>query len=66
MKKRIHLSLGIAVMLTVLVGCAGSRAFREAREEELLEHWDLAVLKYSGPWSSIRRKHYRIALARPA
>ena len=47
MKKRIHLSLGIAVMLTALVGCAGSQAFREAREQEILEHWDLAVLKYS-------------------
>ncbi len=65
MKKRIHLSLGIAVLLTVLVGCTGSRAFREAREEELLEHWDLAVLKYSRAVQlDPKEKHYRVALAR--
>jgi general secretion pathway protein D len=35
------------LLLLFALGCAGSRAFREAREEETLEHWDLAVLKYS-------------------
>ena len=47
MKKRIHLSVAIAGMLALLVGCTGSRAYRDAREEEALQHWDLAVLKYS-------------------
>ncbi|MGH9399909.1 MAG: hypothetical protein ACRD00_06045, partial [Thermoanaerobaculia bacterium] len=33
--------------LTVFAwACAGSQAFREAREEETLGHWDVAVLKY--------------------
>ncbi|MEP6471719.1 MAG: secretin N-terminal domain-containing protein, partial [Acidobacteriota bacterium] len=65
MKKRVHLSLGIAVMLTVLAGCTGSRAFRDAQEEETLEHWDLAVLKYSRAVQlDPTEKHYRVALAR--
>jgi general secretion pathway protein D len=28
-------------------GCAGERAFRQGRQDELLEHWDRAVLDYS-------------------
>jgi general secretion pathway protein D len=65
MKKRLHLSAAIALTLAVLVGCAGSRAFREARQEEAVGHWDLAVLKYSraaelDPESS----RYRVTLAR--
>jgi general secretion pathway protein D len=64
MKKRVQLSVAIAVMLTV-VGCTGSRAFREAREEEMLEHWDLAVLKYSRAVQlDPKEKHYRVALGR--
>jgi general secretion pathway protein D len=37
-------------LLTLILGttfCAGSQAFREAREEETLQHWDVAVLRYS-------------------
>ena len=36
--------LGTAV---ATFACAGSQSFREAREEETLGHWDIAVLKYS-------------------
>ena len=65
MKKRLHLSIGIAVMLSVLAGCTGSRAFREAREEEALQHWDLAVLKYSRAAElDPQNNRYRIALSR--
>jgi general secretion pathway protein D len=35
------------LLLLAATGCAGSLAFRDAREEETLGHWDLAVLKYS-------------------
>lgn len=46
-------------------GCAGTGAFRDAREEEELGHWDLAVVKYAralelNPTSS----GYKAALAR--
>jgi general secretion pathway protein D len=65
MKKRLYSSAAIALTLAVLVGCAGARAFREARQEEAVGHWDLAVLKYSraaelDPESS----RYRVTLAR--
>jgi general secretion pathway protein D len=54
-----------AFVLLASSGCVGSRAFRDAREEETLRHWDLAVLKYSraaalDPSSS----KFRIALER--
>jgi general secretion pathway protein D len=41
--------LKILALLALLAasGCTGSLAFRNAREEETLGHWDLAVLKYS-------------------
>ncbi|MFN2386787.1 MAG: secretin N-terminal domain-containing protein [Thermoanaerobaculia bacterium] len=38
---------GAGLLLTLTLGCSGSRAFRDAREEEVRQHWDLAVLKYS-------------------
>ena len=57
--------LGLVALTLGLSFCAGSQAFREAREEELLQHWDLAVLKYSramtlDPTSS----RYKISLQR--
>jgi general secretion pathway protein D len=65
MKKRIHLSVALAGMLALLVGCTGSRAYREAREEETLQHWDLAVLKYSRAVQlDPEEPHYKVALAR--
>lgn len=65
MRKRIHLSVAIVATLTLLVGCASSRAFREARQEEAVEHWDIAVLKYSRAVElEPRNNAYKIALAR--
>jgi general secretion pathway protein D len=45
--------------------CAGSQSFREAREEETLGHWDVAVLKY-GRAADLdpTNESYRMALAR--
>src|ERR1700687_837815 len=61
MKKR----LWPTILLTAFIGCAGSGAYREAREQELVQHWDVAVLKYAraldlDPGNS----RYRIALQR--
>ena len=39
--------LTILAVLVATAACTSSRAFREARGEEMLQHWDLAVLKYS-------------------
>jgi general secretion pathway protein D len=65
MRKRNLVSSAIAVALTLLVGCTSSRAFREARQEEAVEHWDLAVLKYSRAAELDPNNHtYKIALAR--
>jgi general secretion pathway protein D len=58
-------------VLTVLAAaaatfaCAGSQSFREAREEETLGHWDVAVLKY-GRAADLdpSNESYRMALAR--
>jgi general secretion pathway protein D len=55
----------LPVLLIAFSACTGSRAFRDAREEEALEHWDLAVLKYSRAVQlDPQDKHYRVALAR--
>jgi general secretion pathway protein D len=40
-------ALGILAALLLATACASSQAFREAREEESLSHWDMAVMKYS-------------------
>ena len=38
----------IAAALVVLTAsCAGTGMYRDAREEEQLGHWDLAVMKYA-------------------
>lgn len=65
MKNRIRSSAALAVMLIALVGCAGSRAFREARDEEARQHWDIAVLRYARAADlEPRNQRYRMALAR--
>ncbi len=65
MTKRTCLSAALFLTLTALVGCAGSRAFRDAREEEAVEHWDLAVLKYARAAELEPKNHsYRMAFAR--
>ncbi len=56
---------GIAFVALSASFCAGSGAYREAREEETRQHWDVAVLKYAraldlDPGNS----RYRIALQR--
>ncbi|HEV8609663.1 MAG TPA: secretin N-terminal domain-containing protein [Thermoanaerobaculia bacterium] len=47
MKNRIHVSVALSLLLSVLVGCTSSRAFRDAVQEEAVGHWDIAVLKYA-------------------
>jgi general secretion pathway protein D len=52
-------------LLVAATGCAGSLAFRDAREEETLGHWDLAVLKYSRALDlDPTNTRYKIALPR--
>jgi general secretion pathway protein D len=36
-----------ALALVVATGCAGANAYREAKDEESLGHWDVAVMKYA-------------------
>jgi general secretion pathway protein D len=52
-------------LVLVGAGCVGSQAYRDAREEETLGHWDVAVLKY-GRASDLAPTNttYKIALAR--
>jgi len=40
-------ALGVLAALLLGSACASSQAYREAREEESLSHWDMAVVKYS-------------------
>ena len=57
--------LTILAILVATAACTSSRAFREAREEEMLQHWDLAVLKYSRALALEPGKpSYKIALDR--
>lgn len=65
MTNRNRLARVLPLLLIAFSACTGSRAFRDAREEEALEHWDLAVLKYSRAVQlDPQDKHYRVALAR--
>ena len=65
MKNRIHLSVALVLTLVALSACTGSRAFREARDQEALEHWDLAVLQYSRAAElDPKNNRYRMLLAR--
>ena len=65
MKNRIHVSAALSLLLIALVGCAGSRAFREASREEAVRHWDLAVLKYARAAElDPENPRYRLRLAR--
>jgi len=65
MKNRIHVSIVLSLLLSVLVGCTSSRAFRDAREEEALEHWDVAVIKYARAVElEPKNPAYRVSLAR--
>src|SRR5512135_2554629 len=54
--------LALAALL-LATACAGSRAYQEAKEEETLGHWDLAVLKYTRALElDPNNAHYKIAL----
>lgn len=65
MRKRIRASVALSLMLSVVVGCTGSRAFRDARREEAIEHWDIAVFKYArAVEQDPKNQSYRISLAR--
>src|ERR1700693_4126709 len=55
----------IVLLVGASFGCTGSLAFRDAREEETLGHWDLAVLKYSRALDlDPTNTQYKIALSR--
>jgi general secretion pathway protein D len=59
--------LKFLALLAVLAaaGCVGSRSYRDAREEETLGHWDLAVLKYARALDLDRENTaYKIAFGR--
>ncbi len=59
--------LKILALLALLAasGCTGSLAFRDAREEETLGHWDVAVLKYARALDlDPTNTQYKIALGR--
>jgi general secretion pathway protein D len=65
MTNRKRLTRALPLLLIVFSACTGSRAFREAREEEALGHWDLAVLKYSRAVElDPKDNRYRMSLAR--
>ncbi len=65
MRKRNHLARALPLLLVVLTACTGSRAFREARDQEALQHWDLAVLQYSRAAElDPKNNRYRMSLAR--
>jgi general secretion pathway protein D len=65
MRKRVHASAVLSLLLIVVTSCTGSRAFRQAREEEALEHWDLAVINFSKAAAlDPKDQRYRVALAR--
>ena len=55
----------LLALVVAVAACTGSRAFQEAREEETLEHWDLAVLKYARARDlEPANPGYKIALSR--
>ncbi len=65
MRNRVHKHAVLPLLLIALTSCTGSRAFREARDEEALEHWDLAVINYSKAVKlDPKDNSYRLALAR--
>src|SRR5438132_712595 len=65
MRKRVHTRAALSLLLIALTSCTGSRAFREARDEESLEHWDLAVINYSKAVRLDPKDNgYRVSLAR--
>ena len=53
------------LVLLAATACSGSRAYHDAKEEETLGHWDLAVLKYARALDlDPKSTNYKISLAR--
>ena len=53
------------LLVAFLTACAESQAYREGREEEVLQHWDLAVLRFSRACElDPTNSEYKLALAR--
>ncbi len=57
---------GLALTLAVLMtGCAGSSAYQQAKDEEAVGHWDLAVMRYAKALElDPNNAGYKAALAR--
>jgi len=56
------LVLALAVVMT---GCAGARAYQQAKDEEAVGHWDLAVMQYAKALElEPNNSGYKIALSR--
>lgn len=65
MRTRFWKLAGVLAFVAAAVGCAGMRSYEQAKDEEQLGHYDLAVLQYAkaldlDPTSSL----YKAALAR--
>jgi general secretion pathway protein D len=55
----------LAALVAAGVGCAGTQPFQQAREQESLGHWDLAVIDYSRALAlDPASARYRASLAR--
>jgi general secretion pathway protein D len=54
-----------ALMCVVLTACAGSTSYQQARDEEAVGHWDLAVMRYAQALEmDPKNSTYKIALER--
>ena len=60
--RKTWLLLALAVVMT---GCVGARAYQQAKDEEAVGHWDLAVMQYAKALEQDPNSPaYKIALAR--
>ncbi len=54
-----------ALMCVVMTACAGSTAYQQAKDEEAVGHWDLAVMSYArAVETDPTNSSYKIALER--
>ena len=54
-----------ALMCAVLTACAGSTAYQQAKDEEAVGHWDLAVMEYAkAVENDPTNNSYKVALER--
>jgi general secretion pathway protein D len=55
----------VLALALVMTGCAGARAYQQAKDEEAVGHWDLAVMGYAKAHEQDpTNSGYKIALAR--